>query len=88
MRRLCFCAIAIVLLGSCNKARQSDDEINLLIINSEQINLPDISFNYEDQNIPNYLLNARLNRADNTPAHNPIDNEGALWVVFFFMIKS
>ena len=82
--------MAIVLLGSWNKAQQSDDEINLLIINSEQITLPEISFNYEVQNIPNYLLNARLNRADNTPAHNPIDNEGATLgrVLFYDKILS
>ena len=39
--------------------------------------LPDMPFNYSDPPLPNHFNNQQITNADNTPANNPITDEGA-----------
>jgi cytochrome c peroxidase len=69
VKLIALCLISI-LLTQCNK-KDSFEEVN-----TEVLNLPDVDFDYSSTNWPAHILNA-LNLTDNTPADNPITDEGA-----------
>lgn len=50
----------------------TDDQILALTLN-----LPATNFNYANINLPNYFLDNQLQQEDNTPANNPITDNGA-----------
>ena len=69
----------VLISYSCSK----DD--NLVPIEAKILNLPDTPFDYESLNLPNHFttnvpgqpLPTSINGLDNTPANNPITNNGA-----------
>lgn len=62
-------------LASCKKNVDDtlDPEINLF----EGLNLPETPYNYAFPDLPAFLSLQPVNGADNTPANNPVTNDGA-----------
>lgn len=81
-----FFLLLVIVLLSCNNDDEyidiNDDTNDIVGLTGDEIlaqtlNLPLNSFNYSNITLPNFFLDNILQQEDNTPANNPITNEGA-----------
>lgn len=87
-QKIYFILLSLIVLGilSCSE----DESYETQEENSEQVentilNLPEVPFDYENLNLPSHFTNdvagqplaTSINGLDNTPADNPITNDGA-----------
>ncbi|MDP3927502.1 MAG: cytochrome-c peroxidase, partial [Bacteroidota bacterium] len=80
-KQLVLGAIAVFIAGvvACNKEEEKAPNLN------RGLNLPETPFNYANLVLPNYFttdvpgspLPGSINGTDNTPANNPVTNDGA-----------
>ena len=68
---------AINLLSCSNEEEYVDIIQDDPIVSSDILNLPAVSYNYENIQFPGYFLNNDLRNEDNTPNNNPITDAGA-----------
>ena len=69
--------LAINLLSCSNEEEYVDIIQDDPIVSSDILNLPAVSYNYENIQFPGYFLNNDLRNEDNTPNNNPITDAGA-----------
>lgn len=64
-----------LFLFSCKK----DNNVNndLAADPLAALNLPETPYNYQNPDLPDYMVTGPVNAADNTPANNPVTNYGA-----------
>ena len=79
MKKMFVLFAAVALMSSCKKddTTESTGSNNVNLVDLGSITLPDIPYDYANQNLPNYLNQGPVNAADNTPQNNPVTNEGA-----------
>lgn len=73
MRTFSFIMV-LLFFASCEKVPAPDNSLDPI---AEYLNLPQAPFNYANQPLPDYMLISQLVNVDNTPAFNPITDNGA-----------
>ncbi|MEM9896322.1 MAG: cytochrome c peroxidase, partial [Bacteroidota bacterium] len=78
-------ALALLLISACSNGDQTIHEMDELVEENvgeprtdlEGLNLPTVPYNYSAIDLPAHFTATEVLQADNTPANNPVQDEGA-----------
>ncbi|MBK7958444.1 MAG: cytochrome-c peroxidase [Bacteroidetes bacterium] len=76
MKNLLFFIICACLLTQCSDETISPDAYEAIVLN-KRLNLPSTPFNYAVLNLPSFFQSEFIKISDNTPADNPVSDQGA-----------